>query len=84
MAKQQGPPLTTPIIVVKDGQVVEIGKIIEPSWIRWLNSLSNWDGVVGSDLPPVYANNAAAVAGGLGVGEVYRTGGNPDLLCIVH
>ena len=33
---------------------------------------------------PVYANNAAAVAGGLGVGETYRTGGDPDQLCIVH
>lgn len=34
--------------------------------------------------PPIYANNAAAAAGGLLVGEVYRTGGDPDALCVVH
>lgn len=33
---------------------------------------------------PVYANNAAALAGGLAVGEFYRTGANPDPVCIVH
>lgn len=33
---------------------------------------------------PVYANNAAALAGGLLVGGFYRTGGDPDALCIVH
>lgn len=32
----------------------------------------------------VYANNAAAIAGGLAVGDLYRTGGDPDLVCIVH
>lgn len=31
-----------------------------------------------------YANNAAAVGAGLPVGTVYRTGGDPDLLCVVH
>lgn len=31
-----------------------------------------------------YANNAAAVAGGLAVGQLYRTGGDPDLICVVH
>jgi hypothetical protein len=35
-------------------------------------------------LVPVYANNAAAVAGGLETGQVYRTNGDPDTLCIVH
>jgi hypothetical protein len=33
---------------------------------------------------PVYANNAAAVAGGLAVGSFYRTGGDPDTVCVVH
>ena len=32
----------------------------------------------------VYANNAAAVAGGLAVGQLYRTGADPDVVCIVH
>lgn len=33
---------------------------------------------------PVYANNAAAVAGGLPVGALYRNGADPDHVCIVH
>ena len=33
---------------------------------------------------PAYANNAAAVTGGLAVGDFYRTGGDPDLVCVVH
>lgn len=32
----------------------------------------------------VYANNAAATAGGLSVGDLYRTGADPDTVCIVH
>lgn len=37
-----------------------------------------------STLPPVYANNAAAIVGGLVAGDTYRTGANPDPLMIVH
>jgi len=33
---------------------------------------------------PVYANNAAAITGGLAAGDFYRTGGDPDLVCVVH
>lgn len=33
---------------------------------------------------PVYANNAAAITGGLGVGDFYRTGANPDFVAVVH
>ena len=33
---------------------------------------------------PVYANNAAALAGDLKVGAFYRTGGDPDPVCVVH
>ena len=33
---------------------------------------------------PVYANNAAALAGGLNPGSTYRTNGNPDTICVVH
>lgn len=36
------------------------------------------------DIVPNYANNAAAVADGLTEGQFYRTGGDPDSLCIVH
>jgi Pectate lyase superfamily protein len=35
-------------------------------------------------MPPAFPTNGAAKAGGLGEGEVYRTGGDPDVLCIVH
>jgi hypothetical protein len=33
---------------------------------------------------PVYANNAAAISGGLAAGDFYRTGANPDPVCVVH
>lgn len=33
---------------------------------------------------PVHADNAAAVSGGLSAGTLYRTGGDPDLICVVH
>jgi hypothetical protein len=32
----------------------------------------------------VYANNAAAITGGLAAGDFYRNGANPDLVCVVH
>jgi hypothetical protein len=35
-------------------------------------------------IPAIYANNAAAVAGGLISGQIYRTGTDPDHLCVVH
>ncbi len=31
-----------------------------------------------------YANNAAALAGGLVAGNLYRTGSDPDTVCVVH
>jgi len=37
-----------------------------------------------NDTLPVYPNNYAALAGGLTVGEFNRTGGDPDLVCVVH
>lgn len=33
---------------------------------------------------PVFANNAAAITGGLASGNWYRTGGDPDYIAIVH
>jgi hypothetical protein len=33
---------------------------------------------------PTYANNAAAIAGGLTIGSLYHTGADPDQICIVH
>ena len=59
-------------------------------WQRWLNSLFILvKGSVQKANPsltslPVYANNAAAITGGLSVGQLYRTGANPDPVCVVH
>lgn len=36
-----------------------------------------------ASIPP-FANNAAAIAGGLASGNLYRTGADPDILAIVH
>jgi len=33
---------------------------------------------------PVYADNASAITGGLAAGDFYRTGADPDLVCVVH
>lgn len=33
---------------------------------------------------PIYADNAAAILGGLTVGDLYRTGADPDPVCVVH
>jgi hypothetical protein len=33
---------------------------------------------------PVYANNAAAITGGLAAGDFYRTGADPDPVMVVH
>jgi len=33
---------------------------------------------------PAYANNTLALAGGLAVGDFYRTNGDPDTICVVH
>ncbi len=33
---------------------------------------------------PVFPNNSAAVTGGLTAGAFYRTGGDPDFVCVVH
>jgi len=32
----------------------------------------------------IFANNAAAVSGGLVAGNLYRDGGNPDHVCVTH
>jgi hypothetical protein len=33
---------------------------------------------------PIYASNALAVTGGLKQGDIYRTGADPDIVCVVH
>lgn len=41
-------------------------------------------GTVAATALSVFANNAAAITGGLVAGDFYRTGGNPDQVCVVH
>src|SRR5690348_725112 len=45
---------------------------------------AGWSPLVSPAGLGVYANNAAAVAAGLTVGRLYRTGTDPDLVCVVH
>lgn len=46
-------------------------------------SINNVGNVIMNNLS-IYSNNEDAVTGGLIVGSLYRTGGNPDLICVVH
>lgn len=66
--------------------------------IRWNDPGSTWEAkdiaeiIAGQNINPgairlaltIYANNAAAVAGGLVAGDFYRNGADPDLVCVVH
>lgn len=52
------------------------------AWVAYLTKKSG--GIINMSNVPVYANNAAAVAGGLVAGDLYRTNGDPDPVCIVH
>lgn len=55
---------------------------------NWWQAFRTWllelDGKTSMATLPIYANNAAAIAGGLVAGDFYRTGANPDPVCQVH
>jgi hypothetical protein len=63
---------TTDNIVLATGQGTVRASFNGTRWNMPLSQLS------------IYANNAAAVSGGLASGDLYRTGGDPDLICVVH
>jgi hypothetical protein len=63
---------TTDNIVLATGQGTVRARFNGTRWNVQLSQLS------------IYANNAAAVSGGLASGDLYRTGGDPDLICVVH
>lgn len=42
------------------------------------------NGLIDFSLLPIYADNAAALLGGLIAGDLYRTGSDPDVVCVVH
>jgi len=67
----------------------KIDNYIAPSGLK--DAVITWTLVsasssTGLNLPTLsaYANNAAALAGGLVAGDLYRTNGDPDVVCIVH
>jgi hypothetical protein len=70
----------------------DIGKIqlrvaisgLKDEGITWI--IVSISSPTGLNLPTLsaYANNAAALAGGLVAGDLYRTNGDPDVVCIVH
>lgn len=70
------PPSFTPLFMDNVKSV-----ITSLPWIAFFQGLVSVDTI---RLLPTYANNTAAVAGGLKVGQMYRTGADPDLICVVH
>ena len=42
------------------------------------------NGLIDFSLLPIYADNAAALLGGLVAGDLYRTDSDPDVVCVVH
>jgi|LGOV01.1.fsa_nt_gb hypothetical protein len=63
----------TKFVIIKDDGKVSIGNgAVNPTSSLQVTGL------------PIYANNAAAVTGGLTIGAFYRTGGDPDPVCVVH
>jgi hypothetical protein len=63
---------TTDNIILATGQGTIRARFNRTRWNMPLTQLS------------IYANNAAAITGGLASGDLYRTGGDPDLICVVH
>lgn len=60
------------------------GHRAEPAWSMWLTDLTSH---LNAGFPGIstYANNAAAIAGGLKAGQVYAvTGTNPRQLAVVY
>jgi hypothetical protein len=55
--------------------------------LRFQNA-GNWISIKSSGIQilslPTYTSNETAVAGGLIQGDLYRTGGDPDVVCVVH
>lgn len=63
------------------------GGIATPVIDAGFRSINNWTNeviILPRNTIPVFANNAAAVAGGVPVRGLYRTNADPDILCIVH
>lgn len=73
----------TPFLTVSNVSIVSLipGDVIVWNGSLWVNA--GLPSIIGLNLQ-VFANNAAAISGGLTAGNLYRTGGNPDLVAVVH
>ena len=70
-----GSTYTTPIFTIDTyGVGVNMGT----------TNASSFNSTFGVGGLPAHANNAAARAGGLTTGAFYRTGADPDVVCVVH
>lgn len=59
--------------------------VLQGNWSQFFTRISRFiQGLQFSTGLPIYANNAAAVAGKLVPGQFYRTGADPDVVCVVH
>ena len=57
------------------------GDVLVYNGTFWINA--GLPSIIALNLP-IYANNAAAITGGLIAGNLYRTGANPDFVAVVH
>lgn len=60
------------------------GREVDVNFAQYASILDGIANGTGTFTLPVYANNAAAISGGLIAGNLYRTGADPDTVCIVH
>ena len=85
------PPVDTALVV--SGNSIKFSS--SQRWSGWFNLVhqilervvpfvSNNAFMIDLSQVPIYANNAAALSGGLRAGNIYRSGANPDVLSIVH
>jgi len=51
--------------------VTEQSRLVNPDWDRWLQTIQV--ALTAAQSAGVFANNAAALAGGLAIGQVYQT-----------
>lgn len=61
-----------------------MGKDLEREFQAVQDSGSSPSTPVAAGSLPIFANNAAAISGGLKINSSYRTGGDPDTVCVVH
>lgn len=79
------------IFSTDSGTLIEANELLRFRWgsdAGILGSYFNYRGLSGYRFSvvglPIYANNAAAITGGLAAGDFYRTGADPDPVCVVH